>query len=84
MYMRQCREVSRLTSRLLVETTTFDVMVRLLRAAQAVPSKKMVMLRPDLLLPQGARFRPRGSISLAALRIVLRATGHAKIVLVLA
>lgn len=51
MHIRQCQEVSRLTSRLLVETLTFDAMVRLLRAAQVVLRWNMVALCPGFSLP---------------------------------
>lgn len=56
MHMRQCREVSRLTSCLLLEALTFGLMVLPLRAGQMVLRWNLVGLCPGSKLPIGAHF----------------------------
>lgn len=80
MHMRQCRKVSRLTSRVLAETFTFVALLRLLRAAQVVPRWNMVASVPGFSLLLGARFRFLGTLSMATLTRVLWTTQNAKIV----
>lgn len=53
MHMRQCRKVSPLTSRVLVETLTFAALLRLLRVAQVVLRWNMVALRSGFFFTAG-------------------------------